>query len=144
MLFKMHHFVLLLFVSMAVSVLAFSGAKTKLNKLSSGGASTCTHRSSFFMMADKYCVSNERPSRRQTSTVQVGPVPIGSEHPVVKQTMTTTITRDVESSVQQVMKIADQGGMLARLTVQGRFEADACSKIRESLNEKGCVISEVD
>ena len=36
------------------------------------------------------------------------------------------------------MKIAKEGGELVRLTVQGRFEADACMKIRESLWEKGC------
>lgn len=35
------------------------------------------------------------------------------------------------------MKIAAEGGDLVRLTVQGRFEADACMKIRESLWEKG-------
>ena len=32
----------------------------------------------------------------------VGKVPIGSEHPVAKQTMCTTNTRDVEASVEQV------------------------------------------
>eukprot|EP01042_Synura_sphagnicola_P003266 gene3266-4043_t len=31
----------------------------------------------------------------------VGKVPIGSEHPVAKQTMCTTVTRDVEASVNQ-------------------------------------------
>lgn len=86
----------------------------------------------------------------------VGKVPIGSEHPIAKQTMTTTVTRDVESSVNQasfisstkvkfvsykllfqILKIAAEGGDLVRLTVQGRFEADACMKIRESLWEKG-------
>jgi hypothetical protein len=33
----------------------------------------------------------------------VGNVPIGSNHPVAKQTMCTTNTRDVESSVNQVI-----------------------------------------
>ena len=31
------------------------------------------------------------------------------------------------------MKINKEGANLARLTVQGRFEADACMKIRENL-----------
>ena len=35
-------------------------------------------------------------------TIMVGKVPIGSDHPVAKQTMCTTVTRDVEASVQQV------------------------------------------
>ena len=32
----------------------------------------------------------------------MGKVPIGSEHPVAKQTMCTTVTRDVDASVAQV------------------------------------------
>ena len=89
-------------------------------------------------------------------TITVGKVPIGSAHPVAKQTMTTTVTRDVEASVEQVgrcvsllmsitsfddlqiLRIAAEGADLVRLTVQGRFEADACMKIRESLWEKNC------
>eukprot|EP00596_Hydrurales_sp_CCMP1899_P008268 CAMPEP_0119042434 /NCGR_PEP_ID=MMETSP1177-20130426/15169_1 /TAXON_ID=2985 /ORGANISM="Ochromonas sp, Strain CCMP1899" /LENGTH=648 /DNA_ID=CAMNT_0007009229 /DNA_START=318 /DNA_END=2264 /DNA_ORIENTATION=+ len=51
--------------------------------------------------------------------------------------MATTVTKDVEASVAQVIKIADEGADLVRLTVQGRFEADACMKIRESLWAKG-------
>ena len=38
----------------------------------------------------------------------------------------------------QILKIAAEGVDLVRLTVQGRFEADACVKIRESLFVKGC------
>lgn len=36
-------------------------------------------------------------------TITVGKVPIGSAHPVAKQTMATTVTKDVEASVAQVM-----------------------------------------
>jgi hypothetical protein len=38
------------------------------------------------------------------------------------------------------MKIAEHGADLVRLTVQGRFEADACLEIRQSLLDKGCNI----
>lgn len=93
-----------------------------------------------FMAADKYCEDVTRPRRRPTRTCQVGKVPIGSKHPVAKQTMTTTVTRDVDASVAQIIKIANEGADLARLTVQGRFEADACMKIREALWQKGCDI----
>lgn len=34
--------------------------------------------------------------------MQVGKVPVGSEHPLARQTMTTTDTRDVEATVEQV------------------------------------------
>lgn len=36
------------------------------------------------------------------------------------------------------MRIVQEGGDIVRMTVQGKFEADACMKIRESLWEKGC------
>ena len=84
-------------------------------------------------MNQKYCENVNRAVRRKTRTITVGKVPIGSAHPIAKQTMTTTNTRDVDASVNQIIKIAKEGGNLARLTVQGRFEADACMKIREKL-----------
>ncbi len=40
----------------------------------------------------------------------------------------------------QILKIAKEGADLVRLTVQGRFEADACMKIRETLWSKNCDI----
>jgi (E)-4-hydroxy-3-methylbut-2-enyl-diphosphate synthase len=70
--------------------------------------------------------------------VTVGKVSIGSNHPIAKQTMTTTITKDVEASIAQTLRIVAEGGDLVRLTVQGRFEADACMKIREGLWAAGC------
>lgn len=88
----------------------------------------------------KYCEDVTRTIRRPTRTVTVGKTKLGSSHPIAKQTMTTTSTRDVESSVNQILKIAKEGGDLARLTVQGKIEADACMSIRESLWQKGCDI----
>jgi 4-hydroxy-3-methylbut-2-en-1-yl diphosphate synthase IspG/GcpE len=37
--------------------------------------------------------------------LQVGPVKIGSEHPVALQTMTTTDTRNIQATVDQVRLI---------------------------------------
>ena len=37
-----------------------------------------------------------------------------------------------------MLKCAEAGADLVRLTVQGRFEADACMQIREKLWSKGC------
>lgn len=36
------------------------------------------------------------------SQLQVGPVKIGSEHPIALQTMTTTDTRNIQATVDQV------------------------------------------
>jgi len=84
-----------------------------------------------------YCDSVYKTTRRKTRTVQCGDVSIGSEHPIALQTMTTAMTTDIQGSIDQVMRCADAGAQLVRLTVQGQREADACSKIKEGLLKKG-------
>jgi len=85
----------------------------------------------------KYCESIYKTVRRKTSTVMVGNVPLGSEHPIRVQTMTTTDTKDVLGTVEQVMRIADKGADIVRITVQGKKEADACFDIKNTLVQKG-------
>ncbi|XP_043700619.1 4-hydroxy-3-methylbut-2-en-1-yl diphosphate synthase (ferredoxin), chloroplastic [Telopea speciosissima] len=84
----------------------------------------------------KYCESVDKTVRRKTRTVMVGNVALGSEHPIRIQTMTTTDTKDVAATVEQVMRIADKGADIVRITVQGRKEADACFDIKNTLVQK--------
>nr|UYR28642.1 1-hydroxy-2-methyl-2-(E)-butenyl-4-diphosphate synthase [Andrographis alata] len=84
----------------------------------------------------RYCESVYKTVRRKTCTVMVGNVALGSEHPIRIQTMTTTDTKDVAATVEQVMRIADQGADIVRITVQGKKEADACFEIKNSLVQK--------
>ncbi|VFQ91483.1 unnamed protein product [Cuscuta campestris] len=84
----------------------------------------------------KYCEFTHKTIRRKTGTVMVGNVAIGGEHPIRIQTMTTTDTKDVSGTVEQVMKIADTGADIVRITVQGKREADACFEIKNSLVQK--------
>ncbi|KAJ0021566.1 hypothetical protein Pint_32178 [Pistacia integerrima] len=84
----------------------------------------------------KYCESIHKTVRRKTRTVMVGNVALGSEHPIRIQTMTTTDTKDVAGTVEQVMRIADKGADIVRITVQGKKEADACYEIKNSLVQK--------
>lgn len=85
----------------------------------------------------RYCESIFQTKRRPTRTVWVGPVPVGSEHPIARQTMTTTDTKDVDATVDQVMRCADAGADIVRITVQGKREAEACMKIRNKLFQLG-------
>ena len=41
--------------------------------------------------------------------MQIGPVKVGSDHPVALQTMTTTDTRDVQATVDQVCHLILHG-----------------------------------
>ena len=60
----------------------------------------------------KYCESIYQSTRRPTRTVWVGKVPVGSEHPIALQTMTTTDTRDVEKTVEQVGRLFHGSGVV--------------------------------
>lgn len=84
-----------------------------------------------------YCSDLYSVVRRKTRTVECGPVKFGSDHPIVRQTMATTDTADVEKSIEQIMRCADKGFDLVRITVQGKREANAAMKIREGLFQKG-------
>ncbi len=52
------------------------------------------------------------PVRRKTRTVHIGDVCVGSEHPIRVQTMTTTDTKDVKATVEQVYKSAQSNHLL--------------------------------
>uniref|UniRef100_A0A6U9XWI6 4-hydroxy-3-methylbut-2-en-1-yl diphosphate synthase (ferredoxin), chloroplastic n=1 Tax=Pseudo-nitzschia australis TaxID=44445 RepID=A0A6U9XWI6_9STRA len=94
-------------------------------------------RDEVFGPIGKYCEDLSLVTRRKTRTVECGPIKFGSEHPIVRQTMATTNTADVDATIEQVMRCADEGFDLVRITVQGRREADAAAKIREGLFKKG-------
>ena len=85
----------------------------------------------------KYCEDLYSVTRRKTRTVTCGPIKFGSDHPIVRQTMATTDTANVDASIEQIMRCADKGFDLVRITVQGKREANAAAKIREGLFKKG-------
>jgi (E)-4-hydroxy-3-methylbut-2-enyl-diphosphate synthase len=94
-------------------------------------------RDRIFGPIDQYCEDLKKVTRRKTRTVTCGPVKFGSDHPIVRQTMATTNTADVDATVEQVMRCADKGFDLVRVTVQGKREANACMSIRDKLFQKG-------
>ncbi len=47
--------------------------------------------------------------RRKTVTVPVGDVKIGSDHPIVVQSMTNTGTANVKDTVEQIIKLKTAG-----------------------------------
>lgn len=85
----------------------------------------------------KYCERTDRTKRRVTREVMVGNVGVGGTNPVRIQSMTTSSTRDVDATVEQIIRLADEGCEIARVTVQGIKEADACEHIKNTLIQKG-------
>jgi len=75
--------------------------------------------------------------RHATSTVDVGGVLIGSEHPVAVQSMTNTDTADVDATAIQVAQLAHAGSELVRVTVNNDAAAAAVPFIRDKLDHLG-------
>ncbi|HET7601517.1 MAG TPA: flavodoxin-dependent (E)-4-hydroxy-3-methylbut-2-enyl-diphosphate synthase [Gemmatimonadales bacterium] len=79
-------------------------------------------------------------TRRQTPTVDVGGVRLGSCHPVVVQSMTNTDTADVAATVAQVAALARAGSELVRVTVNNDEAAAAVPAIVAGLADLGFAV----
>lgn len=75
--------------------------------------------------------------RFKTRPVMVGRVEIGGNNPIRIQSMTNTDTADHLRTAEQIMRLEDCGCEIARVTVQGVKEAQACEKIKNNLLSKG-------
>jgi len=75
--------------------------------------------------------------RRKAVTVSVGGVQVGSDAPVVVQSMTNTDTADIPGTVKQVAALARAGSELVRVTVNNEEAAAAVAPIVEELDKQG-------
>lgn len=78
--------------------------------------------------------------RRRTVTSWVGAVPVGSDHPIVVQSMTNTDTADVPGTIRQVAALAQAGSQLVRVTVNNEAAAQAVPAIVAGLAEQGVTV----
>lgn len=85
-------------------------------------------------------MSFPHPARRATQQVQVDHILIGSNAPVVVQSMTNTDTEDITSTTQQVLELAQAGSELVRITVNTSAAAAAVPHIRRRLDALGCKV----
>ncbi|WP_174874666.1 flavodoxin-dependent (E)-4-hydroxy-3-methylbut-2-enyl-diphosphate synthase [Vogesella oryzae] len=76
--------------------------------------------------------------RRQTHQVAIGNVMVGSQHPVMVQSMTNTDTADASATAQQVYELAQAGSEVVRITVNSPEAAAKVAEIRLRLDDMGC------
>src|SRR4030043_797527 len=69
--------------------------------------------------------------RRATKRIMIGNVPIGGGAPVVAQSMTKTLTHQVERTVAQVGRLERAGCEIVRLAVPDERSAKALKAIRK-------------
>lgn len=71
--------------------------------------------------------------RRKTRPVKVGNVTIGSDYPVVVQSMINEDTLDIEGSVAAIRRLHEIGCEIVRVTVPSMAHAKSLAKIRTAL-----------
>ncbi|MBB3052102.1 (E)-4-hydroxy-3-methylbut-2-enyl-diphosphate synthase [Prauserella isguenensis] len=69
--------------------------------------------------------------RRKTRQLQVGPVGVGSEHPISVQSMTTTNTADINSTLQQIAELTASGCDIVRVACPSADDAEALPAIAQ-------------
>lgn len=76
--------------------------------------------------------------RRSARTVMIGHVAVGSQHPVVVQSMTNTDTADAKATIQQCYELWQAGSEVVRITVNSMEAAAQVANIRAGLDAMGC------
>ncbi|MFB9234334.1 flavodoxin-dependent (E)-4-hydroxy-3-methylbut-2-enyl-diphosphate synthase [Plantactinospora siamensis] len=67
--------------------------------------------------------------RRMSRQIMVGPVPVGGGAPVSVQSMTTTLTADVNSTLQQIAELTASGCQIVRVAVPSQDDVEALPAI---------------
>ena len=86
----------------------------------------------------KYPQNFYRFQRRLTRQVSVGTVGVGAENPIRIQSMIIADTMDTDSSVKEVLELADAGCEIVRITAQTRRHAANLEHIARKVRSHGC------
>ena len=84
-----------------------------------------------------YTPSLTEYTRRKTTTVTIGDVPLGSDFPIRVQSMTTIDTMDTMGSVEQSIRMIEAGCEYVRITAPSVKEAQNLENIRKELRARG-------
>ncbi len=72
--------------------------------------------------------------RRKTRQIHIGDVAIGGDAPIAVQSMTTTYTRDVKSTVAQIHRLEDVGCEIVRVAVPEMEDAVVLNEIKRQIH----------
>lgn len=70
--------------------------------------------------------------RRNTRQIKIGGVPIGGGAPIVVQSMTKTLTRDVQATIKQIQKLEEVGCEIVRVAVPDDESVKALRPIKKN------------
>ncbi|MBZ2173838.1 flavodoxin-dependent (E)-4-hydroxy-3-methylbut-2-enyl-diphosphate synthase [Schnuerera sp. xch1] len=72
--------------------------------------------------------------RRKTKKILIGNVPIGGNSPITVQSMTNTITKDVDSTIKQIKELEEVGCHIIRSAITDLEDAKAIREIKRNIN----------
>ncbi|MEL6583840.1 MAG: flavodoxin-dependent (E)-4-hydroxy-3-methylbut-2-enyl-diphosphate synthase [Pseudomonadota bacterium] len=70
--------------------------------------------------------------RRVSRQIKVGPVAVGGDAPISVQTMTNTLTTDPKATIEQILRCAEAGADIVRVSVP---DADSSAALKEIVRE---------
>jgi len=76
----------------------------------------------------------DKIARRQSSKVLVGNVQIGAGADIAVQSMTNTFTKDVKSTVNQILALEEAGCEIIRVAVADNEDAEAIKEIKKQIH----------
>ena len=84
-----------------------------------------------------YCADPYSYKRRKTRVVMVGNVAVGGDNPIRIQSMTTTLTKDVDATFAQTLRLIDVGCEIVRITTPTTADAKALGEVKRRLLARG-------
>ena len=73
-------------------------------------------------------------NRRKTKVINVGSVKVGGNNPISVQSMTNTLTTDIESTIKQIKEIQDEGADLVRISCPDEDSSKALKEIIKNID----------
>jgi (E)-4-hydroxy-3-methylbut-2-enyl-diphosphate synthase len=71
---------------------------------------------------------------KKTKVIKVGNIPIGGGNPIVIQSMTKTLTKDIDATVAQIKELELAGCQIVRCAVKDAEDAQALKEIKAQIN----------
>ena len=81
--------------------------------------------------------------RRKSRVVKIGSVLIGGGFPIAIQSMTTTDTRDIDATVNQINQLFDAGCEIVRISVLNHDAGDCLKEIRKKVDRSRPLVADI-
>ena len=71
----------------------------------------------------------QKIDRRKTRSIKVGDLSIGGGSPILVQTMTNTLTKDITATINQIERVVNVGADIVRVSIPDKESSEALKKI---------------